>query len=184
VTDRPYRFEPLDRHHDRAAFSCGVEALDRYLHQQAGQDRRRDLSVPYVLVDTAPGKLAGYYTLSTFSIVPASLPEAMSGKLPRYEAFRAILIGRLAVDRRYHGQGFGRLLLVDALLRSREISRRVGAMAVVADAKDDAARSFYERYGFTRFVDHEYRLFLLMSTIDQLERDVAAPGVQDRARHG
>jgi len=184
VTDRPYRLEQLDRHHNRAAFSCGVEALDRYLHQQAGQDQRRALSVPYVLVDVAMGTVAGYYTLSTFSIVPASLPGAMARKLPRYEAFPAILVGRLAVDRRYHGQGFGRLLLMDALLRSPEISRRVGAMAVVVDAKDDAARSFYERYGFTRFLDHEYRLFLPMATIAQLELDGDPPGPRGEATHG
>jgi ribosomal protein S18 acetylase RimI-like enzyme len=89
----------------------------------------------------------------------------------------AILIGRLAVDRRYRGQGLGRLLLVDALLRSLAISRQVGAMAVVVDAKDDAARSFYEQYGFTRFVDHDNRLFLPMATIAQLEREHDPEGV-------
>jgi GNAT superfamily N-acetyltransferase len=171
MTDSGYRFEPLHRHHDRAAFSCGVEPLDRYFHQQVGQDRRRGLAVPYVLVEATTGDVAGYYTLSTFSVVPASLPDVVGRKLPRYETVPAILIGRLAVDRRYRGKGLGRLLLVDALLRSLAISEQVGAMAVVVDAKDDTARSFYEQYGFTRFVDHEYRLFLPMATIAQLEQN-------------
>jgi GNAT superfamily N-acetyltransferase len=171
VAEGSYQFEPLGRHHNRAAFSCGVEALDRYFHQQVGQDQRRGLAAPYVLVDTATRDVLGYYTLSTFAIVPTSLPEALARRLPRYETVPAILIGRLAVDRRYRGQGLGRLLLVDALLRSLAISQQVGAMAVVVDAKDDAARSFYEQYGFTRFVDHEYRLFLPMATIAQLERE-------------
>jgi len=171
VADARYRFEPLGRHHNRAAFSCGVAALDRYFHQQVGQDQRRALPAPYVVVDTATEAIVGYYTLSTFSIVPASLPDPVARRLPRYEAFPAILIGRLAVDQRYRGRGFGRRLLVDALLRSLAISQQIGAMAVVVDAKDDAARSFYEQYGFTRFVDHEYRLFLPMATIAQLERE-------------
>jgi hypothetical protein len=41
-------------------------------------------------------------------------------------------------------------------------------MAVVVDAKDDAARVFYERYGFRRFLDNEYRLYLPMETVEQL----------------
>ncbi len=171
MSGRGYRFEPLGPHHNRAAFSCGVEALDRYFRQQVGQDQRRGLAVPYVLVDTATGNVAGYYTLSTLSIEPTGLPGAMTRKLPRYDAFPAILIGRVAVDGRYRGQGFGRLLLLDALARSLSISQQVGALVVVVDAKDDAARSFHEQYGFARFADHEYRLFVPMSTIAQLARE-------------
>jgi GNAT superfamily N-acetyltransferase len=171
VSNGSYRFESLGPHHDRAGFTCGVEALDRYFRQQVGQDQRRGLAVPYVLVDTSTANVVGYYTLIPYSIVPASLPEDMTRKLPRYDALPAILVGRLTVDQRYHGQGFGRRLLMDALARSLSISQQVGALVVVVDAKDDAARTFYEQYGFRRFADHEYRLFVPMSTIAQLERD-------------
>lgn len=169
MTDARYRFEPLDTRHDRSTFSCGVDALDRYFRQQAGQDRRRGLAVPYVLVDTTTGDVVGYYTLSTFSIIPTSLPDTMTRKLPRYEAYPAILLGRLAVDARYRGLGFGGLLLVNALSRSLAISQEIGASAVVVDAKDDSARSFYEHYGFMRFLDHDHRLFLPMATLEKLD---------------
>lgn len=170
---RDYRFELLGRHHDRATFSCGVEALDRYFRQQAGQDQRRAVAVPYVLVDTTTRAVLGYYTLSTFTIALHSLPDAVARKLPRYETIPAILIGRLAVDQRHQGRGLGRLLLVDALARSLAISQQIGAAAIVVDAKNDTARAFYERYGFMRFADHEYRLFLPMATIAQLQREGA-----------
>ncbi len=147
-----YSFEPLGRHHNRATFSCGVEALDRHFQQQVGQDQRRGVAAPYVLVPTATRDVAGYYTLSTFSVVPTSLPAELARKPPRYETVPAILLGRPAVDGRYRGQGLGRLLLVAALLRSLAISQQIGTMVVVVDAKDDAARSFCEQYGFTRFV--------------------------------
>jgi predicted ATPase len=78
------------------------------------------------------------------------------------------LIGRLAVDRDFAGQGFGTLLLMDALHRSLEQSQHMGAIAVVVDAKDNQARSFYERHDFKRLLDHEYRLYLPMKTIEQL----------------
>jgi GNAT superfamily N-acetyltransferase len=168
VPDDRYRFEPLDAHHNRADFSCGVEALDRYFRQQAGQDQRRRVAVPYVLVDPTTGAVVGYYTLSTLSILAESLPDEVTRRLPRYQALPAILIGRLALDQRYRGQGLGELLLMDALRCGLEISRQVGAMAVVVDAKDNAARAFYERYGFIRFLDHEYRLFLPMATVAQI----------------
>lgn len=50
-------------------------------------------------------------------------------------------------------------------------------MAVVVDAKDAAARGFYERFGFIRFPDEEYGLFLLTKTIPEvLSRSFASTG--------
>jgi GNAT superfamily N-acetyltransferase len=169
MSDERLRFEPISSQHDRAGFSSGVEALDRYLRQQAGQDQRRNVARAYGLIDVTTNAIVGYYTLSAYSIVPASLPPESTRRLPRYETLPATLIGRLAVAQRYHRRGFGRLLLLDALRRSLVASRQVAVMAVVVDAKDDAARSFYERYGFNRFQDHPYRLFLPIETVAKLE---------------
>lgn len=170
MPEQHYRVERLGRHHDaaRATFSSGVEALDRYFRQQAGQDLRRRLAVPYVLLEATTAAIAGFYTLSSLSVIPASLPSETTRGLARYPALPAILIGRLAVDQRFQGQGIGELLLLDALRRSLEASQGIGATAVIVDAKDNRARAFYERYGFQRFVDHEYRLFLPMSAVAQL----------------
>jgi GNAT superfamily N-acetyltransferase len=160
--------EPLGSGHNRAAFSCGVEALDRYLKQQASQDARNRVAAPFVLRDQDSPRIIGYYTLSAFTIEASKLPAETVKKLPRYPRLPAVLIGRLAVDREFSGQGWGEVLLVDALRRSLERSAEIAAMAVVVDAKDDRARAFYEKYGFRRFVDHEYRLFLPMKTVAQL----------------
>ncbi|MDE3076280.1 MAG: GNAT family N-acetyltransferase [Chloroflexota bacterium] len=171
-----YRFEPLADDHRRADFSCGVGALDHYFREQAGQDLRRRLAVPYVLLDSETGTVAGYYTLSSASMLPHSLPEHLLRRLPRYSSFPVTLIGRLAVDLRYRDQSLGERLLLDALRHCLDASREVAAMAVVVDAKDDAARAFYERYGFERFADHEYRLFLRMTTVAQLTSGRGATG--------
>lgn len=168
MTEDRYRSEPLSRYHKRSSFSCGVEVLDRYFHQQAGQDQRRGVAVPYVLTDTTTGTLVGYYVLSTLSIFPKSLPPELTRRLPRYETLPAILVGRLAVDRRYRGQGLGQLLLLDALARCLAVSREIGALAVVVEAGDDAARAFYVHHGFLPFVDHEYRLYIMMATAAKL----------------
>ena len=165
MADGRYRRQRLSNHHDRAGFSCGTPDLDRYFRDQAGQDLRRTLAAILVLYDTETSLVVGYYTLSATSIEPASLPASTTRRLPRYAALPAVLLGRLAVDARYQGQGFGRHLLVDALRHALAESERIAAMGVVVDAKDDPARSFYERYGFRRFTDDEYRLLLPMGNI-------------------
>src|SRR5579885_3118549 len=145
--ESPFIVEPLGRAHDRAAFSCGVESLDQYLKTQATQDMRRYLAAVFVLIERATGTVAGYYTLCAASIEPAALPVELVSRLPAYEMLPATLIGRLAVDTRYHGQKLGAALLADALRRSYDNRTTIAAMAVVVDATDDSARAFYEHHG-------------------------------------
>lgn len=163
--DPRFILEPLGNDHQRAAFSCGVAALDRYFHERAGQEMRRYVAVVYVLVERSSSVVAGFYTLSAASIDVSSLPQDIVQRLPRYPRLPAILLGRLAVDQHFRGQGLGQGLLLDALARAYYLSRQIGALAVVVDAKNDTARRFYERFGFQRLVDDAHRLFLAMTTI-------------------
>ena len=167
--------EPLGDHHDRAAFHCGNESLDRYFHQQARQDLVRHVSAPHVLVDNRSGKVAGYYTLSSYQIAAGDLPPELARRFPRYPYGPATLLGRLAVDAEYQGQGLGKLLLMDAVRRSWETNAQVASMALVVDAIDDNARAFYEAFGFIRFPDHPDQLFLPMATIAKLFPEPAKP---------
>jgi len=160
--------EPLGAQHDRAAFSCGVEALDRYLIHQASQDARNHVAAPFILRQHDSRRVLGYYTLSAFAVQLTELSLDVRKHLPRYPLVPAVLLGRLAVDEQLAGQGWGKVLLVDALRRSLSHASQIAAMAVVVDAKNDASRAFYERYGFQRLADHDYRLFLPMKTIAQL----------------
>jgi GNAT superfamily N-acetyltransferase len=173
VISQRFRVERLSDAHDRSAFSCGNAALDRYLREQAGQDLRRHLSTVYVLVDTANGGVAGYYTLSAFLIEPRELPLAIAKRLPR-RSVPATLIGRFAVDVRYRGRGLGGTLFANALTRAVDASAIIASMAIIVDAKDDQARSFYEHYSFQRFPDDEYRLFLPMDDAERVARIVKA----------
>lgn len=169
MRDPRFALEPLGKQHHRAAFSCGVAALDRYLQEQAGQEMRRHVAVVYVLVELSTAAIAGFYTLSATGIDVGALPEDFTRRLPRYPRLPAALIGRLAVDRGFRGQGIGKGLLLDALARSYHLSRRIGALAVVVDAKDDVARRFYEHFGFRRLADDANRLFLEMATVAGLD---------------
>lgn len=160
--------EPLSSIHDRTAFSCGHESLDRYLRQQASQDVRRGLAAVFVTCAEGTNRIVGYYTLSAFALLPGELPESQRRKLPRYDRLPAVLLGRLAVDQGVRRSGLGKVLLLDALFRSLSQSAQIGAMAVVVDAIDEPARQFYEHFGFQPLVDHPGRLYLPMATIAKL----------------
>jgi predicted GNAT family N-acyltransferase len=160
-----FRLEPLDSRHDRAAFRCGVEALDRYLKTQASQDMRRKANAVFVLVrPKAPGSIVGYFTLCAYTVEPGRVPDSARKCLPRYPLVSATLIGRLAVARECQGQGIGGILLARALRKAYESASAVGSCMVVVDAIDDAAARFYEGYGFIRLTD-SMRLILPMATI-------------------
>ena len=150
--------EPLGRH-DRAAFSCGVAALDDWFRLRAGQDERRNVARVFVAIDDRHG-IVGFYSLSAFTLAIPDLPPDHSKRLPRYDAIPAALIGRLARDRRVRGEGIGGLLLADAILRALAAARSLAVFAIVVDAKDEKAASFYQNFGFSPFPSRPLRLFM------------------------
>ena len=160
--------EPLGRQHDRTAFHCGSEALDRYLKQQARQDADKRVAAPFVAVNPPDTRVLGYYTLSASVLTLADLPEDLARKLPRYPQLPVTLLGRLAVDESTKGQGLGEHLLMDALHRSLAHADQIAAMAVVVDAKDESAANFYRHFGFLTLQAQPSRLFVPMRLVAQL----------------
>ncbi len=158
----PFRNEPLSDRHDRTAFRCGEEALDRYFREQATQDIRRRVANCFVAVEVATGQVAAYYTLSAASVAFVDLPPDQSKRLPRYPALPAARIGRLAVDERFQGIGLGAALLANAARRTLQADAAVFTLLV--DAKNDRAAAFYQKYGFRALVGHPRTLFLPLAT--------------------
>jgi GNAT superfamily N-acetyltransferase len=161
-----FRTEPLDSsRHDRAAFVCGIESLDRYLKTQAAQDMRRKANAVFVLVALdAPRHIAGYFTLCAMALAQSDVPEAARRYVPRYPLVSATLIGRLAVAKEHQGRGLGTMLLARALRKAYENADVVGSSMVVVDAIDERAVHFYEAHGFTRLPD-SMRLVIPMRAI-------------------
>lgn len=162
-----FSIEPLAKHHDTSSFQCENQQLDRYLKRTARQDRKRNIAVPYVVIDRQSDGIIGYYTLSMTSIDLGELPSAIAKKLPRYPLIGVTLIGRLAVDNNYQGMGWGKLLLMDALYKSFQASQQVASFAVVVDAIDKKAVKFYQRFDFQAFPEQPFKLFRTMKNIAQ-----------------
>lgn len=158
----------LQPSHVKNSFTCGNGLLDNYLRHLAGQDIKRKLSVTFVMVDSETQLVKGYYSLANFGIPAELLPPDTQKKLPGpYKTIPATLLGRLAVDNRFQGQGIGGLLLVDALKRSFEVAKSMGSFAVIVDPIDKSAEDFYNKYGFIKLPDSG-KMFLPMKTIEKL----------------
>ena len=160
-----FSIEALQGSHDQSRFDCGSEALDRYIRRQASRDARRNVSRVFVALPEESNKVAGFYTLSAGSIERNALPEKQAKRLPRYPVPVALL-GRLAVDRRWSGQGLGSALLADVLRRVVRASAALAVYAVVVDAKDEQAQAFYEHFGFIELPGAKRRLFYPVEGID------------------
>jgi ribosomal protein S18 acetylase RimI-like enzyme len=159
----PFVIEPLGKHHDRKTFSCGQTELDDWFQRRASQDERRNIARVFVASDDSLGVI-GFYSLSSFTLGLTDLPDEMARKLPRYDTIPAAMIGRLARDVRVRGRGIGELLLADAVRRIVGASSTLAVFAIVVDAKDTPAVSFYEEFGFRPFPLRPNRLFLPTSS--------------------
>lgn len=164
----PFRMALLDTSsHDRAGFDCASVPLNRYLQQQVTQDIRRRITACFVAVaGDDEQRIAGYYTLASSSVLLGDLPAATARKLPRYPSIPAVRVGRLAVASPFKGTGLGAALLADAL--NRATRAEIAAHALMVDAKDDAAASFYRHHGFIAMPSHPMTLFLPLATVRRL----------------
>ena len=148
------------RRHDRATFDCGVEALNHYLRNLAGQHRSKGIATTFVLVDTGqPARILGYYSLSAATLAFERLTDTDRKGLPTYP-IPAVRIGRLAAATASRGQGIGALLLQNAVKRALRSRQALGVYAVVVEARNTSAEAFYRKYGF-RLCDTQSRQLYL-----------------------
>lgn len=93
-------------------------------------------------------RVLGFYTMTLGSLERQSLPSTVSKGLPPKYPVPVIIIGRLARHMCVRGQGYGERLLLDAHDRALEVSHHAGGVAIVVDAKDEAAAAFYAPFGY------------------------------------
>jgi GNAT superfamily N-acetyltransferase len=172
MTDAAYSINPLGKE-ERSEFDCGSPELNQYFHRQISQDVRRKVATAFVAKQVSTDMLAGFYTLAGCHVDLSELDADWQRRLPRYPTVPAVLVGRLAVDNRFRGQGLGAAMLVDAAVRA--LASPVGMHLLVAEAKNETAAAFYSHQGMRRSPVNETRFFVPLTTI--------AGAITDR-RHG
>ena len=155
--------ERLSPHHNRRDFDCDVEELNSYLQRYSSQHERKGIGRTYVATKDDETRVLGYYTISSSAVAFDVVPEN-----PPRHLVPVALVGRLAVDNSARGQRLGETLLIHALRSAQRAARIVGIFAVVVDALDESAKSFYLRYGFNELMDDHLHLYLPIKVIERL----------------
>jgi GNAT superfamily N-acetyltransferase len=154
--------EPLSTTHDLSQFDSGKSALDDWLRTRALSNQAKGFTV--VMVVHQAGRVIGYYGIAPTAVEPAAAPRNIrTGQPPN--PIPCLLIGQLATDRRYTGQGIGSALLAHALRRCALSAELTGGRAVIVDAIDEEAAQFWRRRGFLPSPSDPYRLFRSMADV-------------------
>jgi len=167
---RPALLDP--RRHDREPFDSGEPVVDDWLRRYAGQSRRRDTAATWVIAD-ANDVIVAHASVAMTGIDRSAAPEVLTKAAP--DPVPALLLGRLAVDRRYAGLGIGTALAAHVLATAIELNEKAACRAVVVTALNARARAWWERLGFHPFDPQEpdqLDLYLLTSEIEPTLRQL------------
>ncbi len=157
-----FRVEKLTREHPTEEFSCGQEALDRFLHRFALTNQQANASQTYVAL--AGAHVCGYYTLVVGAVACDDAPERLTKGLARHPV-PLMLLARLAVHSGWLGQNLGAGLLKDAMQRTLQAADIAGIRALAVQAKDEAARAFYTHFDFVPSPTDPLHLFVLLKDV-------------------
>lgn len=153
---------PLSAEHDLSAFTCGKPALDNWLKTRALSNQQKGFTAVIVVHDA--GRVVGYYGLAPTAVVPVVMPRSIrTGQPP--DPIPCLLLGQLATDVAYAGQGIGTGLLKHALTRCVAAANLIGGRALLVNAIDDEAAAFWRRRGFLPSKDDALTLFRSMADI-------------------
>jgi GNAT superfamily N-acetyltransferase len=156
--------EPIAPDHRLEEFHSGEPALDEWLKKRALKNSAGGASRCFVLCSN--NIVIGYYSLSAGAVAHETAPKSMRRNMP--DPVPVLLLGRLAVDRKFHNQGLGSGLLRDAMLRSVYIARDAGVFAMLVHALHDQAKQFYFSRGFVQSPLQPMTLMMTMATVQTI----------------
>ena len=153
---------PINQDHRLDNFSCGVASLDIWLKNRARRNEGARASRTYVLCND-DNEVIGYYALATGSISPEQAPRKVKRNMP--SPIPVVVLGRLAIDQQYQGQGLGDALLRDAILRILHAAEIAGIKAIVVHAISEKAKQYYLARGFIESPSNSMTMILPLESI-------------------
>ena len=125
-------------------FSCSIDSLDDWLKRRALPNQVNGASRTYVV--SAGKRVVGYYCLASGALELNNTPASIRRNMP--DPVPVAILGRLAVDKCYQGQGLGVALLQDAVVRTAQAAGILGIRGLLVHALSVEAKTFYEHHGF------------------------------------
>lgn len=162
------RARPLDAGDAVEEFDCGRPSMNDWFRRHAKSNQDSGVSRTTVFTDGGGGRIIGYVTLAAGQIEREYLPKAARRNRP--EAVPVILLGQLAVDRQFQGQGLARQILFYALKTCFSLSKDIGCFGVITHPLDDEVRAFWRRFGFVDLPGDPRRAMIVRM------RDIEASG--------
>nr|WP_206079203.1 pathogenicity island protein [Mesorhizobium camelthorni] len=138
--------------------------MNIFLQRFARQGREQNAAKTFCAVpDKTPNKILGYYSIAPASVAHDAVPETMTKGLARYKV-PGFLLARLAVDRTVAGRGLGGQLLLAAALRCIRVSKEVGGVLMIIEAKNKRAGRWYASFGAEPLADRPLTLVVPLAT--------------------
>ena len=154
---------PIREDDDVSGFDSGEPTLDDYLRTRALANHVEGASRCYVTC--RDGRVVGFYALASGSVQRRLMAGPVRRNIP--DPIPVILLSRLAVDSAHQGNGVGRNLVKDAVVRSVRAADLIGARAILVHAINDGARDFYSNVGFDPSPTDPLHLILSMKDARQ-----------------
>lgn len=154
--------------HIVAAFDCGRPELTEWLKERGKKAVETGTAQTFV-VCRGTKAVVGYFSLAAGAV--DHLDEKTGERAPRAlrqnspDPIPVVVLGRLAVDKSEQRNGLGGALVSEAMKRSAQASRIIGARALLVHALDEPLVTYYQSLGFKRFNLTSQTLFLEMKTI-------------------
>lgn len=152
---------PISPGHDLSDFDSGEPSLNEWLKKRAIKNDASGASRCFVVC--AGTAVVGYYSLSAGAISHETVPKTMRRNMP--DPLPLLLLGRLAIDSRYHNQGLGSALLRDAMIRAVSVSSDAGVFAIMVHSLSPAAKQFYLSRGFVQSPLQPMTLIMTLETV-------------------
>lgn len=164
VEEKQFEIGLITKDTDTSGFDCGNDELNNYIRKYAKQNIRDKTAVCYGLFEDS--RLVGFYAISASSVLAKDFLSVSKG-VSKYQLVPVLLLGRLAVDKNYKNLGFGKWLVFEAMEKTLDTASQVGCKALIVDAIDEQAVSFYKKYDFKDFPGDK-KLFIEVDTISTI----------------
>ena len=148
-----YTFEILNPKHDLSQFESDSNDLNDFLKNEALKQQNINLNLTRVILYN--NNIIGYFSLLTDTIKLKGIKEEdvkkeLKSKLPKIDEIPAIKIGRLAIDKKYTGNGLGSHILRNIIFNIQNIAKtQVGLRFITVDGYAKAYKFYTKHNGFT-----------------------------------